>query len=51
MESVKERRFFVKFSFKLMRTAAEIHNMLHEVYNIDHLEAKGDLQMIQTFKK
>jgi hypothetical protein len=33
MESVMEQRICVKFCFKVGKTAAETHIMLHEAYN------------------
>jgi hypothetical protein len=30
--SIKEQRMYVKFCFKVEKTAAEPHNMLHEAY-------------------
>jgi hypothetical protein len=35
IESVKEQRICVKLCFKVRKTAAETHNMLHEAYGND----------------
>jgi hypothetical protein len=37
VESVKDHRIFVKFCFKVEKTAAETHTMLHEAYGDDAL--------------
>jgi hypothetical protein len=37
MDSVKEQRICVKFCFKIVKTAAETHNMLREAYGDDAL--------------
>jgi hypothetical protein len=34
-ESTKEQRIYIKFCFKVEKTAAETHNMFHEAYSDD----------------
>jgi quinol monooxygenase YgiN len=35
VESVKEQRICVKFCFKVRKTSAETHSLLHEAYKDD----------------
>jgi transposase len=48
MTGVKEQRIFIKFCFKLIKTAAEIHQMLKEAFG-DH--ALGQKQTYEWFKR
>jgi hypothetical protein len=50
MESVKEQRICIKFCFKVWETAAETHNMLHEVYGKDAMNQTTISEWFKQFK-
>jgi hypothetical protein len=50
MESIKEQRIYVKSCFKVRKTAAETHSMLHEAYDNDALSHTMAYEWFRCFK-
>jgi hypothetical protein len=50
MDLVKEQRICVKFCFKVGKTAAETHSMLHEAYDNDVLSQTMTYEWFRHFK-
>jgi hypothetical protein len=50
MESVKEQRICVIFCFRVVKTVAQTHNMLHETYSDDALSQTMTYEGFTHFK-
>jgi transposase len=50
MESVKDERISIKFSFKVGKTTAETHKMLPEAYGDDALSETTNYEWFRRFK-
>jgi hypothetical protein len=50
MKSIKGHRIFVKFCFKVRKTAAETHSMLCEAYSYDALSQIMTYKWFRHFK-